>query len=478
MFLMLPLLPPAQLSARVPVSPAPIVSPQPTNQETLPLQESVPPQEFVEAQEIRALPGKLDDVPVFNSNSPEVVLTEGILLSTFPSAGMRVPSAHLNYAFNGRFDIFAHHISRASNPNQTRSLFQGIVIYNPNDRPVHVDISQAATYLTRPDALFIDLPPHVEDPVGTVFAGPGSRVVGDILRGRRQTNLPTAMIIPPKQAQMLMNLPIPAGTVTPTSNGRSTLMRLFSQAPVYVATLAMFAPLNPNRTERVPTIEEWLNLLVNAGVAGPRDIPPTPPNSKTTNITYGRVAGVSKGSEWKAQITDNRKDYLSIPSPGHAFSYGLSTLEQGTFATGQIQSAPMLVRYPDTAYLANGNYATHYNLTLPLRNTTRQAQTVSISIETPIKQDRSRNELVFLNPPDPRIFFRGTVRLRYLDERSIPKTRFIHLVQRRGQKGSSLLNLTLPPSTTRSVEVDFLYPPDATPPQVLTVRTLSNFIGR
>ena len=474
---MFPIFPIAQLAPRVPAVPS-IVVPQPTRQETLPSQESVPSQEFIESQEIRALPGKLDDIPVFNSNSPEVVLTEGILLSTLPPQGMRVPSAHLNYSFNGRFDIFAHHISRASNPSQTRSLFQGIVVYNPNDQPVQVDILQAATYLTRPDALFIDLPASVEDPLGTVFAGPGSRVVSDILRGRRQGNLPTVMMIPPKQAQMLMNLPIPAGTVTPTSNSRSTLMRLSSNAPVYLATLAMFAPLNLDRTERIPTIDEWLNLLVNGGVAGPRDVPPSPSNSKSANITYGRVAGVSKGSEWKTQITDNQKDYLSIPNPSRAFSYGLSTLEQGTFATGQIQSASMLVRYPDTAFLANGNYATHYSLTLPLQNTTRQTQTIALSIDTPIKQDRSRNELVFLTPPDPRIFFRGTVRLRYVDDRSVSQTRFVHLVQRRGQKGEPLLTLTLPPNARRSVEVDFLYPPDATPPQVLTIKTLSNSATR
>ncbi|MER3476149.1 MAG: hypothetical protein C4287_05815, partial [Leptolyngbya sp. ERB_1_2] len=193
MFPILPIPPLAQLAPKVPIFPPPIVAPpivapQPTNQEILPSQESIPPQEFIEPREIRALPGKLDDIPVFNSNSPEVVLTEGILLSTFPPQGMRVPSAHLNYAFNGRFDIFAHHISRASNPSQTRSLFQGIVVYNPNDQPVQIDISQAATYLTRPDALFINLPSYVEDPIGNVFAGPGSRVVSDILRGRRQGN--------------------------------------------------------------------------------------------------------------------------------------------------------------------------------------------------------------------------------------------------------------------------------------------------
>ncbi|HEY9877383.1 MAG TPA: DUF3370 family protein, partial [Leptolyngbyaceae cyanobacterium] len=60
--------------------------------------------EVVEQQEVRPLPGQLDEIPVFNSNSPEVIQREGILLSTFPTAGMRVPEAHLNYPLQGRFD--------------------------------------------------------------------------------------------------------------------------------------------------------------------------------------------------------------------------------------------------------------------------------------------------------------------------------------------------------------------------------------
>ena len=84
-------------------------------------------------QQVRVLPGKLDSLPVFNSNSPEVVQTEGILLSTFPPEGKQVPSAHLNFPFKGRFDIFAHHIAKAKNREETRTLFQGIIIvHNPN----------------------------------------------------------------------------------------------------------------------------------------------------------------------------------------------------------------------------------------------------------------------------------------------------------------------------------------------------------
>ncbi len=72
---------------------------------------------------------------------------------------MRVPTAHLNFPFQGRFDIFTHHIAKAANPSQTRTLFQGILIYNPTDQLVKVDVLQGATYLTRPDALFVSLPP-------------------------------------------------------------------------------------------------------------------------------------------------------------------------------------------------------------------------------------------------------------------------------------------------------------------------------
>ncbi|NJR66112.1 MAG: DUF3370 family protein [Leptolyngbyaceae cyanobacterium CRU_2_3] len=137
--------------------------------------------EVVQSQEVRPLPGRLDTVPVFNSNSPELIQSEGILLSTFPPDAMQVPSAHLNYAFNGRFDLFAHHIAKGLNPDDTRTLYLGVVVYNPSDQPVTLDILQAVSYLSQ-DAPFFDLPAYVGNPMGTVFAGPGSRTTSDILR--------------------------------------------------------------------------------------------------------------------------------------------------------------------------------------------------------------------------------------------------------------------------------------------------------
>ncbi|MEG4499556.1 DUF3370 domain-containing protein [Microcoleus sp. F10-C6] len=444
----------------------------------IPLAQTPPaPQEILQIQEVRPLPGQLDNIPVFNSNSPEVVLQEGILLSTFPPDGKRFPAAHLNFPFQGRFDIFAHHIARAPSPEDLRTLYQGVIVYNPGNKPVTLDILQAASYLSQPDAPFIELPPQVDNSNSNIYAGPGSRAVNDILRGRRQSDFPGQLIIPPGKSQLLMNHPIPVRELKPPLNGRSTLMRLRSDGIVYVASLAMFARVDPEGNgqgnERSPNLAEWQNLLDNGNIAGPRDRAPTPPEITEGQLIYGRVAGVALGSEWRALLSDNpATSNLAIPQPGTAFSYPLSSLPRGMLGTNQVQSARMLVRYPDTAYRAHGNYGIQYNLSLPLYNSTSKNQTVTVAIQTPIKTDKlTSGGLNFLEPPAPQTFFRGTVRVRYTDENKVPQTRYVHLVQRRGQQGEPLVKLEIKSGEKRLVEVDFIYPPDASPPQVLTVRT-------
>lgn len=432
-----------------------------------------PPEEIVIPQEIRPLPGRLDSVPVFNSNSPEKVVNEGILLSTFPSSGKKNPEAHLNFPFNGRFDVFAHHVFGAPTPDNLRSLYVGIILYNPGKKPVTVSVLQGASYLSQPDAPFIELPSFALNTENNVFAGPGSRVMSDVLRGLRQNNFPKQIVIAPGEYQMLQNAPIPVQGLTPPLNGRSTYARLRSNGTLYIASLATPARTNTDGTERAPTIEEWRNILDNGTLSTPRDIAPTPLDQPGPR-KYGRVAGVAKGSYWRALLTDTPKTrFLTIPQPGQAISYGISTLHGGTLGTNQIQSAPMLVRYPDTAYVAHGNYGVQYNLRLPLYNNTKNVQTVSLSIQTPLKEDElSKKGLRFFTTPARPTFFRGTVRVTYRDDLGKPQSSYIHLVQKRGQPGESLVALPVRPGQRRLVEVDFLYPPDASPPQVLTVQTL------
>ncbi len=458
-------------------------------------------------QDIRPLPGQLDNVPVFNSNSPEMVRSEGILLSTFPPQGKWQPAAHLNFPLQGRFDVFAHHITQSNRAVSTPTLYLGLLAYNPSDRPVTVTFFQAASFLSTPDAPFRSLPAILDNPIGYVFSGPGSRVTTQVLRGVRQTVFPSQVMIPPREARMLANLPLPLPTQFPnavinraraefmmmnqggtlplitdtnpfgevaSSNGRSTLMHLQSNGPIYLAQMSMFARMNEQGTERAPTLEEWWTMLHRGQLVTPRDIPPSPPNSNPPRFFYGRVAGVSKGSQWQATLTDDHGQgaALTIPAPGRAISYGISTLHRGTLGTGQIQSAPMLVRYPDTAYYAHGNYGVHYSFTLPLLNNSRGFQSVILTLQTPLKQDHRSASLQFLEPPAPQVFFRGTVRVRFTNDVGQPQERYVHLVQRRGQRGEPLVTLNMRPGEKRNVTVDLLYPPDATPPQVLTVATL------
>ncbi len=490
---------------------SPTISPPPfSSQTSVPLNPLPPltplspltPRAVTQRHEVRPLPGQLNQVPVLNSNSPEVVFGDGILLSTFPPVGKRSPQAHLNLTLEGRFDVFAHHIARTANQNFARPLYLGVLLYNPGTRIVIVDVMQAV-YSTNTDAPFIQLPDYLDNFSGNFYSGPGSRLSTDILRGIHQPRFPNQIILFPGESRMLMNEPVLIGITI------SSLIRLRSNGPVYAASLSMLAPivppppepppepplpvaspgnnlprLNPSPTPlptppprpvyRSPIISEWEDLIRNGSLAAPRDKAPTPPNQSGGTVTYGRVSGVALGNLWQGQLVDSpSRQELSIPEQGGAISYAINTLNRGTFGTGQDQSAPIVARYPDTAYRANGNYGIQYSLTLPLYNGTGQMQAVSIALQTPLKRDDNSQGLQFLDPPpnDTIDVFRGTVQIAYQDDFGLPRTRSVHIIQRRGQQGEPLVTLRMPPGDRRLVTVDFIYPPDATPPQVLTIRT-------
>lgn len=410
---------------------------------------------------VRDLPGRLDQTPVLYSNSPELILTPGILVSTFPTPGKRVKSAHLNKLINGKFDVFAHHVAQ-KNPSG-KTLYQSVLMRNPGKKKVTVAIRQAVSCLTSPDAPFYALPAMCDNFSGRVFAGPGDRMADVILRGLSQGGWPSKIVIPPGKAALLYNLPLPV-VGGRSRNTRSTLVRASTSAPIYAASLSTFT------NGQAPSLKDWENILNNGPLAGPRDRRPTTPSSSASPI-YSRVAGVSKGSVWRGYFTDDPHGALrlTIPSVGQSVSYVVATVEQGAFGTKQLQSAPLIVRYPDTAFKAHGNYAVEYNLYIPLTNQTSVKQPVTITLQTPFKSNISRNGLYFTNPPQKQIWFRGTIRTRFRDDNGAQVTRYTHVVEKQGDAGSPILSLNIAPGETRMVAVDFIYPPDCTPPQILTV---------
>jgi hypothetical protein len=267
---------------------------------------------------------------------------------------------------------------------------------------------------------------------------------------------------------------MPVTNVEKPINGRSTIARLNSNNSVYVASLSMFAKQNSDGKERKPTLAEWEDLLKNGSLVTPRDKIPTPPDQKGGQLIYGRVAGVANGSQWTANLTDINSRDLKIPNQGESFSYPIATLRGGTLGTNQNQTAKLLVRYPDTAYESHGNYAVEYNLTLPLSNSTLETQKVNLTFATPIKENTlPQGGLRFREPSLDFPFFRGTVRLKYIDDDGQSITRYVHLWHRTGKVLSPLLTLNLVPEDRRQVQIDLIYPPDSTPPQVLMIKTES-----
>jgi hypothetical protein len=418
--------------------------------------------------QVRPLPGQLDRIPMFNSNSPEWIKQPGILLSTFPPAGKTTPQAHLNYGLKDDFTLFSHHFTHT--PPDLKTLYLGLLVYNPNSESVKLTIPEAASYQLA-DSPFTQHPPLVDNPDGSIFSGPGVRAVDQVLRSHRQSDFPETLTIPAGQYRMLMNHPIPVKGLEKPINGRSTFLRLHSSGTVYLAELTMFAPQTELGVERKPTLSEWTQLLQTAGFAGPRDKQPTPPGQGGVLI-YSRVAGIQDGSNWQAKLTDPGAETLSIPEPGHGISYVISTLQAGRLGTEQVQAAKLLVRYPDTAYEAHGNYAVYYNLSLPLLNPTPETQKVAITLATPIKSDTLNSKgLHFTVPSRTHPFFRGTIRLK-TDENGKINTRYVHLWQRTGQKVDPIQTFTISPQSKLTLSVEFLYPPDSTPPQILRIATL------
>jgi hypothetical protein len=456
------------VSCKLTQSPLPTASAQPTAA-------PAPTTEILQPGEVRPLPGRLDNVPLFNSDSPEWIRESGILLSTFPPTGKATPAAHLNYPFKGRFNLFAHHFT--NDPKDRQTLYIGILVYNPGDQPVTVSIPAAASYQMS-EAPFQTQPPMSENPTGAVFSGPGIRAVDTVLRGQRTAEFPAQVVVAPKQYQMLMNGDITTRGLSRPVNGRSTFMQLNSSDTVYVASLALFAPKTDTGEERKPTLQDWQMLLEQGGFAMPRDKTPTPPGAGGS-LVYGRVAGVQAGSTWRTNLVDTGKTTLTIPAPGRSVAYGISTLRAGRLGTDQIQSAPLVARYPDTAYESHGNYGTYYDLRMPLENPTEQTQTITLTLATPLKEDQlAQRALRFRQPPQDFPYFRGTVRLRYRDDQGKSQTRYIHLWHRTGQVVEPLVTLALRPGEKRSLRLDFYYPPDATPPQVLSVKTLTTESSR
>ncbi len=416
------------------------------------------------------LPGGLDGTPVLNSNSPEIVQREGILVSTLPPSAEVDGPAFLDYAFKGKFSYFSHHIAKDETPGE-RLLYVGLVATNLSDQAHTIVPFRGSSYLSQPDAKFRPLDPIVPNPLGEVYAGPGDRVATELLLGT--SNLPLETFrLEPRESKLLYQWPIPTDVPSlPAVNGRSVLADFESDGPVYLSEVAIFARRSETGEFLVPQLDDYEALIRLGQLAGDREAAATPfdPGKPPPmgGFTFGRVAGVSLGSQWRGEAFSTEGESALISQPGSGVAYPLATTYLKRLGTDQVQSAPMLRRYPETAYQAHGNYGVAYRLRLPLSNPDLTPRRYALSLSHPVSA--TGRTVTYLEPPNLPVTFRGTVRLDWKNERGMDVTRLTHVTLRQGQRLPPFEVIEVPPQARREVLLQLIYPADATPPQLLTI---------
>jgi len=432
---------------------------------------TAPPTTVLRPQTVAPLPGSLDAVLMVNDNNPELITAPGVLLSTFPGAGRAHAEAHLDVPLSGRFDLFSHHVYAGRPESLDSTLWLAVLAQPRANQPLQLRLLAGSTALSQatddlqPAAPFLPLPALLPQD-GSVFAGPGSRVATELLSRQRSALLPRQWTLQPGAPSTLVVLPLPVRGLDPLLNGRNLQLRLQSDGPVSLATLAAFG-----QGDQPPTASQWAALL--DGPLSPREHSPTPRGSKG-GIVYSRVSGVQIGSSWRATLTDPGQRWLSTSRA--PISWPISSLERGSLGTGQVQTAELQGFYPGTAWAAHGNYGVEYDLTIPLRNSGRTPVQLQLQLDSPLKHDQPLGGLRFNASPGRAVMFRGTVEVSGLDGEagqaggSAPAgRRQFHLVQRSGQQGPALGTVSLAPGASRQLRVRLIYPADATPPQVLSL---------
>lgn len=442
--------PPAGLPGTTPGLPGAQPQPQaPTMSQTTP------------ALTVKPLPGALDATPVLNTNSPEVLKEGGILVSTAAGPG----SAHLDYAFEGAFEVFSHHFADQVAGGDTTWL--GLLARNDGTRPATVKLLAGASWLSRPDAPYTALAALVDDPTGKTFAGPGSRVATDLVHGRSPL-APSSWTLAPGETRALLTLPMPTTTLgMPNRNGRSGLYRMATDAPIRLAEVAL-----RGRAAGAPD-GAALRAVWDAGtLAAPRDgaptiyDPATPPTSGA--FRYGRVGGVSVGARWAGTLAD-AQDLAA----GQRVGWPIASVVLNTVGTRQIQAPAMARRYPDTAVQAQGSYGVTYALKLPLANPDAAPRRYAIALVSPQKVSETQpTPPRFLSPPGKQVVFRGPARVDWKDPDGTPRHAAAHLVLHEGEEIPPFATLAVPPGGKLDAEVTLVYPADCTPPQLLTVQRL------
>lgn len=398
---------------------------------------------------VSPLPGQLNTKAVFSSNRPELLTTQGLI----------VDSATLGEGLKGEFSVFAHHVVETQ-PLDFAGFRLGLLARAPENTVL--DIQAAFFARTRPEALFIETEAH-SDQTGTLWSGPGDAMA--LARLQNSTRPETEALrkrytLKAQQEQLLFELPVPTNPLgfVGQRNALSLWLDLQTDQAVHLRWVALKSP-GPGKHEDYQEAAQK-----TAGPAEPEatDYDPQSPPPRGT-FRFGRVSGIVQGDSWQGTYRFQTQDWERLKK-GEALAWPVASTYLKQWGSGQNQSAPLLRKMPGSAVESHGNYGTYYRVRYQIQNPEATPLRLQWRWTQPSAYQATA-EPPLSYTPHQQVVFRGTVRVH----NSAHETRWIHLQTRQGVWQAPFYEQSLAAGESQEVEFAWVYPPDAIPPQLLSV---------
>ncbi|MFM8526117.1 MAG: DUF3370 family protein [Cyanobacteriota bacterium] len=386
---------------------------------------------LMDGQEARPLNGRFNAVPVLHSNQPEEVYGPGILINTAPGQSISQDTgqvlANPAFTFDGEFGAHFHHKylpSDRSRLGSRRELDLAAILINPGAQPVRIQFDAGAV---RNSFEAPYLPNHLMGvkalgprPWNT---GPGDATAIQMLRGKLDSRLPEAVVIPPYGRTVLFRTEIPSLGIA------NALLRGRSDGPFQMAVVAA----------EDPRTEDDVLAVLDRGVLAPGRVYLRRLADIQNRRVFSRVGGVAIGDTYTATV-DHKLDAGPLHVP-------LTSTFRHHFGTGDVQVNELVTRTIDSSVDNVGTYGVRFDLTLQL-------------------QGQGPYSLVLSHPaPNGRAFtaFRGSIGIE--TEEGYQE---VHVGLRSGQS-LELKQLNLHSDRINTIRLSLVYPADATPGHLLSV---------
>jgi hypothetical protein len=446
-------------------------------------QDLTPPQTDTEAVATRersarllVLPGMLNKMPVFYSNRPELLKTPGEILNSTDLPEMN--------SLTGSFSIFAHHVVETA-PFDFSGFRLGLLVRpassqaTEKEKAVSLTLHNAFISRTQPDAPFITTAPLLtQTKMSKIVSGPGDAMAWARLNTQdlypenslATKSLPATFTFDREILVADIEVPtFPLGLgIIGERNGLSAWLDVSSTAPVSLRWVAI------KTTKPSAGLADYQDAAKIP--AGPSELPATvydPQGAPPSGVfRFGRVAGVVQGADWNGVYRLSSEDIDNLKE-GLLLAWPVASTYLKAWG-GQNQSAPLLARQADSAVQSHGNYGVAYHMAYTLANPDDAALELQWRWTQPTSVSKNVNAKNILSyDPKTQIVFRGSIRVETHCQEDgkdhDPKIQFYHLQVKQGHWHAPFYAHSLPPKSECRLLLDWVYPPDAIPPQMLSV---------